>query len=183
MLHPGDLLRFVRDWLPHVPDAPSAMVMLATAPPAPFVPLGNARPPGGHGQRGLVRVAWCHFVAGSSAIHFDEQHAEEFSSDLAADLREAVGRYPTDHGLTTLVTRLRAESPHFARRWGEARVARHRASRKTATSTPAGPIEIDCDVLTVPGNDLRLVVYTAAPGSEDASKLELLKVAGVHARI
>ena len=133
-------------------------------------------------RSGLDRnVAWHHFVHGPGVIDFDAQHAEEFASDLAADLRDAVGRYPRDPGLRTLVQRLRAESPDFARRWGEAHVARHRSSRKTATSTPVGPITIDCDVLTVPGGDLRVVVYTAVPGSEDASRLDLLRVAGVQA--
>jgi hypothetical protein len=66
-------------------------------------------------------------------------------------------------------------------RWGEAHIARHRSSTKTATATPVGPITIDCDVLTAPGADLRIVVYTAVPGSSDASKLELLRVAGTQA--
>ena len=114
------------------------------------------------GLRGLARnVAWRHFAGGPGVIDFDAEHAEEFSDDLAADLR--------------------AESPDFARRWSQAHVARHRSSAKTATSTAVGPIAIDCDVLTVPGADLRLVVYTVAPGSEDASKLELLKVTGTQA--
>lgn len=34
----------------------------------------------------------------------------------------------------------------------------------------------DCDVLTVPGCDVRLVVYTVAAGSADAEKLEFLRV-------
>jgi transcriptional regulator with XRE-family HTH domain len=122
-------------------------------------------------------VAWKHFTEGHDRMRFDEQHEEEFSRDLAADLRDAVGRYPDDRRLAALVARLRAASPDFARRWGEAHVARHRSSRKTATRTPVGPIELDCDVLTAPGGDLRIVVYTAAPGSEDASKLDLLRVA------
>jgi MmyB-like transcription regulator ligand binding domain len=126
-------------------------------------------------------VAWCHFRNRHRVIDFDEQHAEEFASDLVADLREAAGRYPRDPGLTTLVSRLRAESPDFRRRWGEAHIARHRASTKTATATPVGPITIDCDVLTAPGTDLRIVVYTAVPGSPDASRLELLRVAGTQA--
>ncbi|MEU2288913.1 transcriptional regulator, partial [Streptomyces sp. NPDC013178] len=35
-----------------------------------------------------------------------------------------------------------------------------------------------CDVLTVPGCDIRLVVYTVAAGSADAEKLEFLRVTG-----
>lgn len=131
--------------------------------------------------QGLDRnVAWRHFTSPVEVIDFDAQHAEEFSSDLAADLREAVGRYPADPGLASLVARLRTASPEFAERWTEAHVARHRSSRKTATATAVGPITIDCDVLTAPGGDLRIVVYTAVPGSEDASKLELLRVAGLQ---
>ena len=132
--------------------------------------------------RGLDRnVAWRHFMTPSQAIYFDEQHADEFSSDLAADLREASGRYPLDHGLQSLVSRLRAESPLFRHYWTQAHIARHRSSTKTATSTPVGPIAIDCDVLTAPGTDLRIVVYTVAPGSPDASKLALLRVTGSQA--
>ena len=48
------------------------------------------------------------------------------------------------------------------------------------TETIVGPITVDCDVLTVPDGDLRIVVYTAVPGSEDAAKLDLLRVAGVE---
>ncbi len=131
---------------------------------------------------GLERnVAWRHFMTAPGVIDFDEQHAEEFSSDLVADLRAAAGRYPQDPRLTTLVSRLRAESPDFRHRWGEAHIASHRSSTKTATATPVGPIAIDCDVLTAPGTDLRIVIYTVAPGTPDASKLALLKVTGIQA--
>ncbi len=125
-------------------------------------------------------VVWRHFMKAPSVIDFDEAHAEEFSDDLTADLREAAGRYPDDATLGNLITRLQVESPDFARRWRHAHVARHRSSTKTATCTPVGPITIDCDVLTVPGTDLRIVMYTAAPNSEAAFKLELLKVTGTQ---
>jgi len=131
--------------------------------------------------RGLDRnVAWRHFMQAPGVIDFDQHHAEEFSDDLVADLREATGRYPHDPKLAMLITRLKAESPDFTSRWRDAHVARHRSSTKTVTSTPVGPIEIDCDVLTAPGTDLRIVVYTVAPGTTDASRLELLKVTGMQ---
>jgi hypothetical protein len=133
-------------------------------------------------QRGLDRnVVWRHFTKAPSMIDFDATHAEEFSDDLTADLREAAGRYPDDPTLGDLVSRLQADSPDFARRWRQAHIARHRSSTKTATCTPVGPITIDCDVLTAPGTDLRIVMYTVTPDSEDASKLELLRVHGTQA--
>jgi hypothetical protein len=85
-----------------------------------------------------------------------------------------------DRALTQLVARLRAEAPAFEARWSEARVAEHRSSRKTVTRTPVGPITVDCDVLTVPGSDLRIVVYTADPGSTDEARLDLLRVTGLQ---
>ncbi|MEU2358884.1 helix-turn-helix transcriptional regulator [Streptomyces misionensis] len=133
-------------------------------------------------RTGLDRfLPWRIFIEGDSSMDFDDEHAAEFVADLVADLRAATGRYPTDPALTQLVARLRAESPEFARRWSEARIAMHRSSRKTAKATPAGPITVDCDVLSVPGNDLRIVVYTAVPGSQDASRLDLLRAAGLQA--
>lgn len=133
---------------------------------------------------GLDRnIAWRWFAYGRGVMDFDDSHAEDFSDDLAADLREAHGRYPLDPGLRDLIERLHEVSDDFARRWQQGHVARHRSSRKTATSTPVGPITVDCDVLTVPGSDLRVVVYTATPGSSDASKLELLAVPAVSAKL
>ncbi|MDO9378531.1 MAG: helix-turn-helix transcriptional regulator [Nocardioidaceae bacterium] len=132
-------------------------------------------------HQGLERnVAWRHFTEAPGLVAYDAAHAEEFSDDLAADLREAVGRYPDDHALRTLVTRLRDASDDFDRRWRRAHVARHRSSTKTVTTTRVGPIAIDCDVLTAPGTDLRIVVYTVAPGSEDESRLDLLRVTGAQ---
>jgi transcriptional regulator with XRE-family HTH domain len=127
-------------------------------------------------ERNLV---WRHFMRGHDEVEWDDEHQEEFSSDLAADLRAAVGRYPADRDLAELVARLRRGSPEFERRWNTGRVAEHRASRKTV-HTPVGPIEIDCDVLSVPGGDLRIVVYTAVPGTDDAAKLDLLRVTGLQ---
>jgi hypothetical protein len=38
---------------------------------------------------------------------------------------------------------------------------------------------VDCDVLNDSDTDLKIVIYTAAPGSEDATKLDLARVAGI----
>lgn len=129
---------------------------------------------------GLERnLVWRHFTQERDGVDWGDEHQEEFSSDLAADLRQAYGRYPADRDLADLVERLLRESPEFARRWETGRIAEHRASRKVV-HTPVGPVEIDCDVLSVPGGDLRIVVYTVVPGSEDAAKLDLLRVTGLQ---
>ncbi|MDQ1203048.1 transcriptional regulator with XRE-family HTH domain [Rhodococcus sp. SORGH_AS303] len=124
-------------------------------------------------------VVWRHFTDDFTGVGYDDRHHEEFGEDLVADLRAAHARYPDDPYLTTLVTRLRARSADFDARWGRATMSVHKASRKVMT-TPVGPIAVDCDVLTAPGSDLRIVVYTTVPGSEDEQRLELLCVVGTQ---
>ncbi|PTR23586.1 helix-turn-helix protein [Rhodococcus sp. OK519] len=106
---------------------------------------------------------------------------DEFRADLVADLRSAMGRYPDDAPLQDLVNQLLAQSDEFAARWAQAHVALHRSSRKTVHTRTVGDITVDCDVLGAPGSgDLRIVVYTVVPGSADAEKLDLLRVAGLQ---
>ncbi|MEU9157761.1 transcriptional regulator, partial [Streptomyces sp. NPDC048417] len=41
-----------------------------------------------------------------------------------------------------------------------------------------GPVTVDCDVLTDGDTELKIVIMTAAPGSEDETKLQLTTVVG-----
>jgi len=43
-----------------------------------------------------------------------------------------------------------------------------------------GAITVDCDVLTIAGTDLRIVTYTAAPDTEDASRFALARAIGAQ---
>src|SRR6195952_5124148 len=111
-------------------DVPMA-VMSASWDLLQWNPLWSALTGDPGARRGIERnIAWRAFTEGHGVIDFDAQHAEDFADDLAADLREATGRYPDDPGLTTLVRRLRTTSADFERRGGEAHVARPRSSRK-----------------------------------------------------
>jgi hypothetical protein len=98
-----------------------------------------------------------------------------------ADTRVAAARYPDDTALAALIANLRAVSEEFERLWSAAAIGTHRESRKTIDNPVVGPITFDCDVLSAPGSDLRIVVYTVVPGSEDAAKLDLLRVSAVRA--
>jgi transcriptional regulator with XRE-family HTH domain len=103
----------------------------------------------------------------------------EFERSMAADLREATGRYPGDAGLRGLIDDLLRVSSRFADVWQEHQVGPHHSDRKTIAHPEAGLLTLDCDVLSVSGSDLRLVVYTADPASEDATKLSLIATIGV----
>lgn len=110
-----------------------------------------------------------------------ERGPEAFAAAIVADLKDAAARYPADPGLAALVRDLRANSADFAGLWAAPTPPTpHASERKTITHPDVGDITLDCDVLLVPGADLRVVTYTAAAGSPDAGALDLLRVTGGH---
>jgi transcriptional regulator with XRE-family HTH domain len=98
-----------------------------------------------------------------------------FETAIVADLREAVSRYPADPELAALVDGLRAASPFFGELWSVAGMGQLTGDLKTISHPELGDVTLDCDVLTVPGVDLRIVTYTAAGGTSGADQLELLR--------
>ena len=74
-------------------------------------------------------------------------------------------------------------SPRFAELWESADLrSPEDTSRHKYVDHPAvGRIGVDCDVLVVSGDDLRIMVYSTEPGTEDAERLELAIVLGTQA--
>lgn len=56
----------------------------------------------------------------------------------------------------------------------------HQTLVKTIHHPLVGDIRLDCDVLTVPDSDVKLVVYSTLETGPDAEKLQFLRVAAVH---
>lgn len=102
---------------------------------------------------------------------------EVLDTAVVSDLRSAEARYPDDPRVTALIAEAQAGSQRFARLWASGAVGVHLSDRKTVAHPVIGPVCVDCDVLTAPGADLRIVTYTAPAGSEDAEKLDFLRVA------
>jgi transcriptional regulator with XRE-family HTH domain len=136
--------------------------------------------------RGLERNGiWRNLVGpGTRAVHTRQERAE-FEAGLVADLRVTAARYPADRTIKDLVRELSAHSPRFVELWESAAiVAHHDRSRHKIIEHPAvGRISLDCDTLVVAGDDLRIMVYTAEPGSDDAERLALAVVLGTQALI
>jgi transcriptional regulator with XRE-family HTH domain len=128
----------------------------------------------------MRNIVWRHFTGAPSRLVRTPEEDAEAEEAAVADLHEALGRYPDDEPLHELVEDLRRVSPRFAELWGQRTVARQAASRKTLAHPEVGRLTLDCDVLTVAGSDLRLVVYSAPPGSPDAEALALLDAVGLQ---
>ncbi|MCX5001597.1 helix-turn-helix transcriptional regulator [Streptomyces sp. NBC_00638] len=136
------------------------------------------------GWRGNERNGvWRNFVGPGSRVRHTPRERRAFEATLAADLRATASRYPTDRRLMQLIEELCANSVRFAELWDSGTVGRHEASRKIIDHPQVGAVTLDCDVLSVAGGDLRIMVYTAEPGTEDAERLALLGVLGTQALV
>ena len=108
------------------------------------------------------------------------ENTEASDRAIVADLRRASARYPEDARLAALINRTLNGNPRFARLWRDGAVGGHAEDRKTIRHPDIGDITVDCDVLNDSDTDLKIVIYTAVPGSEDETKLDLARVTGVR---
>lgn len=127
-------------------------------------------------ERNLV---WCEF-AGIYDCLDDPADAERFRASLVADLRAAVARYPADQELAGLVAALRSESGAFEEAWKGTPATAHGVHRAVVVHPQVGPLRLDVDILTLREDDLRVVMFTAKPGSDDAERLALVQVLGLQ---
>jgi transcriptional regulator with XRE-family HTH domain len=136
--------------------------------------------------RGIERNSvWRHLVGpGSRAVHTPAERAE-FEAGLVADLRLTAARYPADQRLKQLTRDIAAQSPRFVKLWESGAVEPHQdvGRRKVIDHPDVGPITLDCDTLIVAASDLRIMIYTAEPDTEDAERLTLAIVLGTQSLI
>ncbi|SEC71161.1 Helix-turn-helix domain-containing protein [Streptomyces sp. 3213] len=108
----------------------------------------------------------------------ESSSAEEFAHIVVSRLRRAADRYPYDPGLARLLAELRAGSEEFRQIWETDPVHAPGHRTKTLTHPEAGPLRVNCDVLTVPHDDQQVVFLTADPGTPSARALRQLAAAG-----
>lgn len=125
-----------------------------------------------------ANLVWQYFIGAPTRVR--HPFPDEFEQSLVADLRDVVTRYPGDQLLADLVEALRAMNPTFAELGKRSTVSHHSNEHKTIDHPAVGEITLDCDVPSVHGSDLRVVVFTPAPDSEAAHKLSLLAVIGLE---
>jgi transcriptional regulator with XRE-family HTH domain len=126
-------------------------------------------------------ILWRHFRGDASRVVRDAEDDVSFERDAVADLHRALGRYPDDPGLRSLIADLCSTSERFAHLWETRPVALRPSRTKTFEHPEVGRLTLDCDVLNAQGSDLRIVVYTPRPGTPDADALALIGVIGLQA--
>ncbi|GAA4933198.1 transcriptional regulator with XRE-family HTH domain [Nonomuraea thailandensis] len=136
------------------------------------------------GWRGNERNGvWRNFAGPAGRVRYTPEERRRFEAMMVADLRATAGRYPADQRLRRLVGELRARSERFAELWDAGGVGRQEGGRKVIDHPQVGPLALDCDILSVAGSNLRIMIYTAEPGTEDAERLALLGVLGTQSMV
>jgi transcriptional regulator with XRE-family HTH domain len=125
-------------------------------------------------------AVWRNFLGSGSRVRYRPEDRRALEAAQVAELRTTASRYPADQRVRRLVADLRAGSPRFAELWESGTVGRHDATTKVVDHPRVGTVTLDCDLLTVAGSGLRIMIYTAEPGSPDAERLALLAVLGTQ---
>jgi hypothetical protein len=93
----------------------------------------------------------------------------------SSQFRAVAAKYPHDPAFTELIEDLRENSPEFGSLWAQHDVLGSAEGLKRYLHPELGELILDYTQFDVPGDgDIRLIVLTAAPGSETERKLQLL---------
>jgi transcriptional regulator with XRE-family HTH domain len=135
--------------------------------------------------RGIERNSiWRHLIGpGNRVVQTPEERADQ-QARLVADLRLTAARYPTDPRLKRLIRELAAVSPRFVELWaGNFEPHQDQGRHKTIDHPDVGHITLDCDTLVAAADDVRIMIFTAEPETEDAERLALATVLGTQSLI
>lgn len=125
-------------------------------------------------------LVWLHFAEASDCHLYGPESSDVLDASLVGDLRRSAGRYPDDARMHHLVARLSAANPQFHELWSRHSVDEHGPTIQRVVHSVVGGMELDCDILTTQRQDLRIMIYTAEPGSESEGKLALLRTLGTQ---
>jgi transcriptional regulator with XRE-family HTH domain len=126
-------------------------------------------------------AVWRTFLGRGTRVRHTPESRAALRAGQVADLRRTASQYPADQRVRQLIAELRANSAEFDQLWESGAVGPHQSARKTIDHPEVGALTLDCDILSVAGSDLRIMIYTAEPGSQDAERLALLAVIGTQA--
>lgn len=109
---------------------------------------------------------------GAPAFYWDW---DTIAHDTVAILRAEAGRNPYDRALTDLIGELSTRSVPFRTRWAAHNVRFHRSGIKRFHHPAVGDLELNYEAMELPADPgLRILTYSAEPGSSSADGLQLL---------
>lgn len=104
-------------------------------------------------------MAWRTFTDAPTDVFRSSEGLTAFQVSLVADLRAAFDRY-TDPRLHALIGDLRDISPIFEELWRKQPAIQLEGDRIWVVRPGHDDVVMDCDVLTLPEGDLRVIVFT-----------------------
>lgn len=119
-----------------------------------------------------VNVARFLFLDDRSRTFFGDW--DTMADQVVSTLRTEAGRSPADRALSDLIGELTTRSDEFSTRWARHNVRLHNTATKTMHNTVVGDIALTGDAMQLPGDDLVVIAYSAAPDSTDQEKLSFL---------
>ncbi len=121
------------------------------------------------------------FTDPASRERYLPREHERLSRTFASGLRQLVALRGPDSRAAELADLLSMRSQEFRDLWERHDVGVVPEAGKTFVHPEVGTIELQCQTLLDPDQSHRLLVYTATPGSESHSRLQLLAVIGATA--
>jgi len=103
----------------------------------------------------------------------DGDEAEERA--LVADLRVTASAYPADARLAGLIEQTAHASSRFARLWSSGTVGPIAAEHKIVEHPLVGSLELELELLMLPGMDVRIATYLPVLGTDADRKLNDLR--------
>ncbi|GAA1732813.1 hypothetical protein GCM10009680_86680 [Streptomyces yatensis] len=79
-----------------------------------------------------------------------------------------------------LIDEVMSNSEEFRELWSTPALGSRLGGHKRLRHPLVGEIGLDNDVLKLPDHDVRIVTYTAEPGSSDEQKLEYVRIAAAR---
>jgi transcriptional regulator with XRE-family HTH domain len=120
-----------------------------------------------------TNLVYRYLVGAPTRVQLDPDD-QDYLGAYVADLRATQAKFPKDPEVKHIIESLRAASTRFVELWESDEMAPLHAAHKILLHPRVGQLALDFDVLRVEGTDLRVVLFTAAPGTAAANSLQLL---------
>ncbi len=131
-----------------------------------------------HGTSRERNFTWRWFADPTARAVFPPEDWAQQSEAHVSDLRATYSRRGGDPDVTALVNELLGASGEFAALWERHQVAVRRSDRKRLLHPQVGLLQLTCQVLLTPHDDLKLLAMFPTEGTDAGDKLDLLRVIG-----